>query len=214
MTTISEIKKLHADKKNEIEKRLQEFDQLWANGSEEDIFAELVFCIFTPQSKAKLCWEAVESLQENKLLYEGEAAEISLEINCVRFKNNKAKYLKRARELFIKNGKLRIKSEIKKFHDIYKCRDWLVKMVPGYGFKEASHFLRNIGFGEDIAILDRHILKNIVKLGVIEEIPQSISRKKYFEIENKMKEFAKRTNIPLSHLDLLLWYKGTGEIFK
>ena len=27
-------------------------------------------------------------------------------------------------------------------------------------YKEASHFLRNIGFGENIAILDRHILKN------------------------------------------------------
>jgi N-glycosylase/DNA lyase len=214
MTTAAEIKKLHANTKPEIEKRLREFEQIWEKGSEEDIFAELVFCIFTPQSKAKVCWEAVEALQDNKLLFEGNAAEISLEINCVRFRNNKAKYLEQARELFSKKGKLRIKPEIKKFDDLNGCRDWLVETVPGYGYKEASHFLRNIGFGEKIAILDRHILKNLVKLDVIEEIPTSISRKKYFEIENKMRKFAKKYKIPLAHLDLLLWYKETGEIFK
>jgi len=214
MTTVAEIKKIHSNIKPEIEKRLQEFELIWKKGSEEDIFAELVFCIFTPQSKAKVCWEAVESLQDKDLLLEGKAAEISLEINCVRFRNNKAKYLERARELFTEKGNLRIKSELRKFDDVFECRDWLVKTVPGYGYKEASHFLRNIGFGENIAILDRHILKNLVKLGVISRIPPSISPKKYLEIENKMKKCAEKTKIPMAHLDIVLWYKETGEIFK
>jgi N-glycosylase/DNA lyase len=74
--------------------------------------------------------------------------------------------------------------------------------------------LRNIGFGEKISILDRHILKNLNLLGVTEEIPESLSRAKYVQIEKNMAEFAKKSNIPLSHLDLLLWYKETGEIFK
>ena len=34
------------------------------------------------------------------------------------------------------------------------------------------------------------------------------------QIEKNMMGFAKQINIPLSHLDLLFWYKGTGEIFK
>jgi N-glycosylase/DNA lyase len=214
MTTVAEIKKIYAKKRSEIEMRLRKFEDIWQSGSEEDIFAELVFCIFTPQSRARSCWDAVETLQDKNLLFEGEVSEISDELNYVRFKNNKAKYLKRARELFTFKGKLRIKPMIKEFDDVYECRDWLVKTVPGYGYKEASHFLRNIGFSENIAILDRHILKNLVKLGVIEEIPASISRKKYFEIEQKMKVFAKRAKIPLAHLDLILWYKETGEIFK
>lgn len=52
-------------------------------------------------------------------------------------------------------------------------------------YKEASHFLRNVGFGEDIAILDRHILKNLVKLEVINELPKTLTPKLYLEIEEK-----------------------------
>ena len=89
-----------------------------------------------------------------------------------------------------------------------------MKNLTGLGYKEAGHFLRNIGFGEKIAILDRHILRNLHALGVIDELPESISNKRYLEIEKKMAEFAGRIHIPLDHLDLLLWYKETGEIFK
>ena len=86
--------------------------------------------------------------------------------------------------------------------------------IRGLGYKEASHFLRNIGLGEDIAILDRHILRNLAMIGLIEDTPNSMSRKKYLQIEGEMAEFAKQIRIPLSHLDLLFWYKETGEIFK
>lgn len=52
-------------------------------------------------------------------------------------------------------------------------------------YKEASHFLRNVGFGENIAILDRHILRNLVKLEVIDELPKTLTPKLYLEIEEK-----------------------------
>ena len=77
-----------------------------------------------------------------------------------------------------------------------------------------GHFLRNIGLGEKIAILDRHILRNLVLLGVVEEMPESLSRSKYLQIEKDLLEFSKHIGIPPAHLDLLLWYKETGEIFK
>jgi N-glycosylase/DNA lyase len=107
-----------------------------------------------------------------------------------------------------------IKSILSKFNDVNKLREWLVDNIKGIGYKEASHFLRNIGFGEKIAILDRHILRNLFELGLIKEIPQSISRERYMQIEKIMAEFAREVDIPISHLDLLLWYKETGEIFK
>jgi N-glycosylase/DNA lyase len=100
------------------------------------------------------------------------------------------------------------------YPDIRECREWLVNNLTGLGYKEASHFLRNIGFGENIAILDRHILRNLCLLGVIPEIPEALSRAKYLRIEEKMSGFAAKIAIPLLHLDLLLWYKETGEIFK
>jgi N-glycosylase/DNA lyase len=89
-----------------------------------------------------------------------------------------------------------------------------VRNVKGIGYKEASHFLRNIGFGQHLAILDVHILRNMVRYGVIESVPKNISRSVYLELENKLKGFAKKIGIPMDELDLLFWSSETGEIFK
>ncbi|MEW6162585.1 MAG: N-glycosylase/DNA lyase [Nitrospirota bacterium] len=213
MKKYSSIKKAYALKKGEILRRLKEFKNLWFRDDEE-IFAELAFCILTPQSKAKVCWEAIGRLQGKGLLLRGSAEKIREEIRGVRFKNKKADYLVKARNFFSRNGKVCIKPFPRQFKDILECREWLAKNVTGLGYKEASHFLRNIGFGEKIAILDRHILRNLRELGIIEKVPESLSRSKYIEIEKKMAAFSGHIKIPLSHLDLLLWYKETGEIFK
>jgi N-glycosylase/DNA lyase len=84
----------------------------------------------------------------------------------------------------------------------------------GFGLKEASHFLRNIGSEFDLAILDRHIIKNLLRYGVIDEIPKSLTKKQYLMIEERMKKFSKKIGIPLAELDLLFWSEETGEIFK
>jgi len=197
-----------------IEKRISDFENIWKNGSEEEIFSELVFCIFTPQSKARTCWAAVNLLKEKKFLYSGKYEEISELINNVRFRNNKAKYLVRARELFIYNGRINIRKKIAELIIKGEERAWLVKNVKGIGYKEAGHFLRNIGANFNYAILDRHILKNLKKNGVIEDIPKTLTKKHYLDIEKKMQVFSSKINIPLSHLDLFFWYNEAGEIFK
>lgn len=211
---LKEIKRLYFAERLRIKARTAEFRRIWEKGSEEDIFAELAFCIFTPQSKAGPCWETVNMLSAKGLLLKGGADRISRELSRVRFRNNKAKYLVEARGLFTANGKMFVRGGIKEFDGIEQARDWLVRNVKGLGLKEASHFLRNIGMGEDVAILDRHVLKNLYLFGVIEEVPANLSRKRYLDIEKKMKDFAKKINIPMSHLDLVLWCRETGEIFK
>jgi N-glycosylase/DNA lyase len=154
------------------------------------------------------------NLKKKGLLWNGDINQIVNELVGVRFKNKKALYIVEAKKLFSNDDKIVIKSKLKQFNDTYKLRDWLVQNVKGIGYKEASHFLRNVGLGENMAILDRHVLKSINLLGVIDEVPRSLSKKKYFETENKMMKFASKINIPMSYLDLLLWYKETGEIFK
>ena len=205
---MEEIKRIYFSVQEKIRSRLNEFDRLRGKGSDEEIFAELVFCILTPQSKAQSCWKTVENLLNKNLLLKGNEDQISEELNRVRFRYKKAEYIIEARKHFP------IGIKINEFDDVYNARDWLVQNVKGRGYKEASHFLRNIGFGEELAILDRHILKNLNSLEVIEEIPRSLPKKKYFEIEKKMKKFSEKVKIPMSHLDLVLWYKETGEVFK
>jgi N-glycosylase/DNA lyase len=86
--------------------------------------------------------------------------------------------------------------------------------VQGLGYKEAGHFLRNIGRGDNIAILDRHILRHMIQYRMIQKIPGSLTKRKYLEIENRLRKFSNRIGIPMAELDLLFWYRSTGEIFK
>ena len=208
-----QLKEIYEQKRGAIEKRLQEFRQVY-NQPDEVIFEELCFCLLTPQTKAKSAAKVIEKLKEKNLLLTGSAEEIKKWMAPIRFNNNKSQYIVEARKLLMENGTLEIKKHIDDAPDIFAVRNWLVKNIKGYGLKEASHFLRNIGFGDDIAILDRHILKNMVKYGVISEVPASLTEKKYLEIEKKLIEFSKNNGIPPAHLDLVWWSEETGEIFK
>jgi len=195
-------------KKNKIKRRIFEFEEIWRK-PDKRIFAELCFCICTPQSKAKKCWEAVSKLYETHMLFKGTSYEIALVLKRfgVRFYKTKAKRIVEARKY------LPIKEKIKVMN-LNWSREWLVKHIKGLGYKEASHFLRNIGVGEKFAILDRHIMRNLIKFKVIEKLPKSMSPKIYIEIEQKMKQFANKNKIPLCELDLLFWSMETGSIFK
>lgn len=209
-----EIKKIYKEIGKDIEIRLQEYKDVWESGTEEDIFAEVAFCVLTPQSKARNAWKAINTLRENGLLLGGEAEEISEHLNIVRFKNNKARYLVELRELMTRDGEVMPKKILEEKGDVFEKRKWIFDNIKGMGMKEANHVLRNLGFGQEIAILDRHILRNIAALGVIEEVPKTITEKNYYEIEKKMREYSKTSNISMDALDLVLWYKEAGEIFK
>lgn len=195
----------YKEKNNEITKRLEEFKNL----PEKDYIHELIFCLLTPQSQAKKCWEAVVQLQK---IGDKKQTVSSCLSTKTRFHNNKTKYVLGARKRWEKI-KEEIDKELKK-GEIIELRNWLADNVLGLGMKEASHFLRNIGKSQNqIAILDRHILKNLKSLKVIKAIP-SLNKKNYLKIEDKFKAFAKKIKIPIDHLDLLFWSEEEGTIFK
>jgi len=211
---VEEIKTLYNYKREEIRLRLNEFKKIWMTGTKEEIFVELVFCILTPQANGRSCWSAVENMIKKGVLFTGDRGQIIKELSRARFIQKKSAYIVEAREKFLNDSEVSIKSIISQIGEGYEAREWLVQNVKGIGYKEASHFLRNIGFEQNLAILDRHILKNLKSIGLIEKIPDSLSKRRYFEIEKRMMEFSKAVQIPMSHLDLVMWYKETGEIFK
>lgn len=210
-----EIEKTYKKIKKDIDKRLEEYKSTWEHGSNEDIHAELSFCILTPQSKARNAWKAITNMRNDNILFTGTAEELAEYLNIVRFKNNKAKYLVELRnQMTDENGKIITKDFFSSFKTVNEKREWIVNNIKGMAWKEAGHFLRNVGFGSEIAILDRHILKNLVRLEIIDEIPKTLTKKIYLEIENKIKVFCEETKIPMDSFDLLLWYLEAGEIFK
>ena len=211
---IQEIKGIYNHKREQIALRINEFKEIWKAGTKEKVFAELVFCILTPMARGKYCCIAVEDMVRTGVLFSGDSSEIARELNGARFIYKKSAYIVEAREMFLRDSTASLKSIISLMDDGHKAREWMVQNVKGIGYKEASHFLRNIGFEQNLAILDRHILKNLRSLGLIEEIPVSLSKRRYFDIEKRMKEFSKTVEIPMSYLDLVMWYKETGEILK
>ena len=200
--------------KRVIKRRLEDFSKL-RSASNLRIFEELCFCLLTPQSKALSCHAAIEDLKKSGLLLAGSEKRVKRKLKGrARFHNKKASFLVRARKMFQRGRVLDIKSKIDAA-DVIATRDWLVDHIKGFGYKEASHFLRNIGLGEDIAILDRHILKNLCAYGAINTMPASVGqRKSYLEIEDKVKKFARKMRISPAELDLLLWSFETGVVFK
>jgi len=206
--------KIHRKIKGLIEERLAAFRRTWSEG-EEAVFCELAFCLLTPQSKAKVCWDAVERLRSTGVLFAGGEREIAGLLRPVRFWRKKAKFIAEARKRFTRGGRLALREELSPLLERpEEAREFLVREVRGMGYKEASHFLRNIGWGGSLAILDRHILRSLAELGVIENIPGSLGRRRYLEIEQRMREFSGEIGIPMPHLDFVLWYSKTGEVFK
>jgi len=212
--SVAGLKRSYRAIKPQIKKRILEFS-LRHNDPDKEVFSELCFCILTANANALRCDDAIKELKAAGLLLNGSACRIKPKlVGRVRFHNKKAEFIVRARDLFSRGTRLEVKKYLNK-RDIVATRDWLVEHIKGYGYKEASHFLRNIGLGQDIAILDRHILKNLKHFGVIAKVPPSTgSRKVYMAIEEKMRKFSKGVGIPLEDLDLLFWSLQTGFIFK
>ncbi|MFH1753205.1 MAG: DNA lyase, partial [Candidatus Omnitrophota bacterium] len=162
----------YSKKREKIQERLKEFRKL-ADSKESGIFEELCFCLFTPQANALSCDKAVKELKSTGVLYKGAMSDIRKILKGkVRFQNNKANYCVLARRLFNDGSGISIKNRIDP-NDVFSTREWFVKNVKGLGYKEASHFLRNIGLGRDLAILDVHILRNLKRYGVIMAVPKT-----------------------------------------
>ncbi|MBE2989833.1 N-glycosylase/DNA lyase [Sneathia sp. DSM 16630] len=208
-----EIEKLYESIKEEIDKKIDEYKEAF-NYDNKDFFAEIAFCILTPQSKALNAWKIIQTLKENDLLFTADSDTLENYLNSIRFKKTKAKRLVSLREKLSINGSLEAKKIIFNGDDVFKIREWLVKNIDGFGYKEASHVLRNLGFGENIAILDRHILRNLLKLEVIDEIPKTLTPKKYMDIEEKMRKYSSKIDISMDRLDLLFWYNEVNYLFK
>ena len=203
---VDDLRKSFDARSEAIRTRLNDFKAV----RPDDYFYELVYCLLTPQSSAVNAGKAVEAMKHADVLNnEVDLTEILFrKQHYIRFHNTKAR---RIRE--VKNNYPLILVRLSNGSSSVDLREWLVGNVKGFGWKEASHFLRNIGHS-DLAILDRHILKNLKKHHVIRIQPKTLTAKRYLGIEKKFKRFAHDIGISMDELDLVFWSNETGEILK
>jgi N-glycosylase/DNA lyase len=189
-----------------IDNRIKEFANIGENSIEE-IFIEMCFCIMTANCGAEKCIEIHEligndflNLSENELIF-------AFKKYGYRFPNVRANYVIESRKL-IKE----LEDTLKDSKNEANLREWIVKNVKGLGYKEASHFLRNVGF-QDYAIIDFHIVDLLVKYHLINK-PKTMTKSKYLEIEGILKELGEKLKLNMAQLDLYLWYMETGKVLK
>ncbi|MFH1590133.1 MAG: N-glycosylase/DNA lyase [archaeon] len=193
-----------------VDARLKEFKDFKYKNTEE-WFSELCFCILTANSKARTAIDIQEGLGF-KGFSEMPEKKLSEHIKKKkhRFHNNKAKYIVLVRDYIDIKGII-----LGWIHEegVLGAREWLAHEVKGIGYKEASHFMRNVGF-TDVAILDRHIINLMIENKIIKTKPKNLGKKNYLLLEAKFKELADQANMSMAELDLYMWSMKGGDVLK
>ena len=216
-----EILNVKKEIENHVKKRLSQFKNLKRNGYTKfnfkpfldideysaDIFSEACFCLLTASSSASLGIKLQKNIGiEGFKYYSFDELFKILKEHGHRFPNQRAERIIKLRE------KKSLLDKIIKEKNSKKLREILVKEIYGFGFKEASHFLRNIGY-EDLAIIDRHISRYLFEKNLVKP-RRTITKKVYIECENILNKICTDLNISQAELDLYIFYIKTGKVLK
>jgi len=230
MSGIEALRQDYESKKPRIKERLQQFEKFfnepyswyYINGElkllpsetkdDNRIFEELCFCIFTANTSAEMGAKAVDAVRN--VLINGNALDMTRRLEGIyRFNNLRPEFIVHTRTHLKNTLNFELKKKIKSFKGKNELRDFFVSSVKGFGYKEASHFLRNIGF-KGYAILDKHIINSLYEFGILETNQKPKNPKEYLGIEQKFIGFSKDIGIDTDELDLLLWSRKNGRILK
>lgn len=204
---LAEIVRLkNSDVRRLVSARMREFGRL-GRGPGREIFKELCFCILTANFNAKGGMRIQREIEDGFLTLSQQALARRLKELGYRFPNTRARYIAEAR----KHADSLV-GILKTHHDELELREWLVKNIKGLGYKEASHFMRNIGY-RNVAIIDFHIIDLLERSGLAKR-PKTLTRGRYLELEKILRQLAEKAGLSLAELDLYLWYLETGKVLK
>ncbi|MBN2152309.1 MAG: N-glycosylase/DNA lyase [Candidatus Lokiarchaeota archaeon] len=197
-----------SESKDVIDQRMAEF-RSFRTRSSHDNFKELCFCILTGNCGAEASLRIHAAIGDRFLTCScPEEFTALLKDNGGRFYNNKGRFLGSA---------CQYRDDLKDILDSFgddeqSLREWLVKNVFGFGYKESSHFMRNVGY-ENVAIIDFHIVDLLSAHGLVQK-QKGLGKRKYLEIEGVLRGIAGKAGLSLGALDLVLWFIETGKILK
>jgi len=214
--TVERVVATHRARRKDIKKRLGEFQEVWRHGSDARLWEELVYCIFTAGASARMGLSAIDAVRS--LLLDGEPEEMTQvlrEAGAHRFPVARPRYIVTTRNYFRVNFGMALRERLRSFSDPFERRDWLAqeKQIKGLGYKESSHFLRNVGV-KGHAILDKHVMRCLAEMNIVDTARPPANRRKYLEVEQEFQRFAQQIKVDFDELDLVLWSMKTGEILK
>ena len=166
----------------------------------KEIFEQAVYCFLTPATKSDSSDFTHKELLTDDFFYRASLEELTYCLRkppYIRFHNQKAARLL----LWQQHGMAHIQAMLL-FDNARDKRQYLVENVKGMNFKEATHFLRNVGCSEDLVILDRHIINFMKDVHILSEKDDMSKLSKNYLMWEKL--FVDFINSPL-------WIESIGK---
>jgi len=199
----------------------------WIDYTEEQLWFELVSCILG----SRVLFETAKACAQH--LINSDLLDISVIINkprdlerklkkelnkpiyppyegkkgCkYRFPNSRSQHIiKTAIEIY-RNSKTTIKDILRENRNAFETRNILIKKCHGIGPKQASLFLRNVLYCDNLAIIDSHVVRYIDLLKLREKALYHSEQKNYYLYnESILFSYAKSKRKSLGTLDLAIW---------
>lgn len=192
----------------------------WTNMTEDDLWRELVACILGSRVRFEVAHSAIERMDEQQLFsesrrssrfqqYEWDVMKALSQGNGrsrYPFSQRRASQIRSAAERFYGHS-CTLHSFLENSHGTRDARRRLALEVSGLGPKQASLFLRNVGYARNIAVLDTHVLTYMSWVGLTEAPPiRSVSTvRKYEVLEDAFIEHAYSFGYAPDCFDLAVW---------
>lgn len=188
--------------------------------TEERLWTELACCVLSSQVPYVTAQAAAARLEASGLLMDerlsAEVLTASLadllrqpfDVGCAprryRFPDSRARQLA-ATTTAVRRQADGLGDLLTGFAETERVRDWFVAHAPGLGPKQASMFLRNIGFSYDLAILDRHVINYMMIIGLTADPAPARRMNEYRRDEVILRDHAAGVGLPVGFLDWAVW---------
>ncbi len=223
--TIQKIENIVLKVSDEIEKS-QRIDFSWDKYSEDQLWFELVSCILGSRVRYDTAKECTKHIQNIGLLNTTELVinpnifkmylveELSKSIyppfksgkgSKYPYYNSKSEYIVKTCVEIYNNNSTTIKQTLRLSQEGNEAREILVNLCAGIGPKQASLFLRNIGYCDNLAILDSHVIQYMDILGLRHKKSSINSMNQYHKYENILLTYANSLNRKMATLDVAIW---------
>lgn len=200
---------------------------VWEDSTEYLLWRELSACILGSRVQFELARSAVRHLDRSGHLrsiqkercYTRIEKKISSELRkplylplksdgtkrSFTFPNIRSRQLRLTAESLYGSGKS-IKRILHSSGDEYAARKSIMDISAGVGPKQASLFLRNIGYSDNLAILDSHVVRFMRFLRMLSRTPRHFGSLSHYErTENTLREYSNTLGIHLASLDTAIW---------
>lgn len=198
----------------------------WRTLSEQDLWDNLYFCILSSNVTYELAMSAFSHLANEGLLNvnwiitdKHSKEEIYSELSKPQFLPLKkdGSYRKyrfpncRADNIVsttynMNELKISLKKTLASHRDETELRNYIRNNVYGFGLKQTTHYLRNIGYSQNLAIIDTHIIKFLnTVLFPKYRFETNLTNNKYLEYEQIFRNICENLNVKISLFDVAVW---------